>query len=293
MPAPQRVAGRRRGLQYIQIIGKGKPLTHEHDENQSQSRQTQDASNSTQDDQASTVEKTNSQKIASPARVAANRRNAQKSTGPRTSEGKSHSRWNAVQHGLLAKRLFPRDESERATFDHLLVSLRSDWQPEGVLEEILLEKIAVGYHKLSAVYGYEAEFARTPAEFFLSIDRTGRYATSINRQLTQDLHQLERLQRQRKGEFVPAPISFDVNVTGLDERAMDSQFVEAHDVAPIRPSSSNAVAATELSSEVGTTPQLTAAPVQVDSEPSLRTTAAAAEEVSGADVLTSPHMQGE
>ena len=27
---------------------------------------------------------------------------------------------------------------------------------------------------------------------------------------------LERLQRQRKGEFVPAPISIDVNVTGLN-----------------------------------------------------------------------------
>ncbi len=266
-------------------------MTHEHNESQSQSRQTQDASNSTQDDQASTVEKTNSQKIASPARVAANRSNAQKSTGPRTSEGKSRSRWNAVQHRLLAKRLLPRDESERTTFDHLLVSLRSDWQPEGVLEEILLEKIAVGYHKLNAVYGYEAEFARTPAEFFHSIDRTGRYATSINRQLTQDLHQLERLQRQRKGEFVPAPISFDVN---LDERAMNSQFVEAHDLAPIRPPSSNPVAATEQSSVDGTTPQLTAAPVQVDSEPSLRITAEAAEEVLGAaDVLTSPHMQGE
>ena len=37
---------------------------------------------------------------ASAARVAANRRNAQLSTGPRTAEGKARSRRNALKHGL-------------------------------------------------------------------------------------------------------------------------------------------------------------------------------------------------
>ena len=39
--------------------------------------------------------------------------------------------------------------------------------------------------------------------------------------MTQDLNQLERLQRQRKGEFVPAPIALDVNVSGLDQVGQD------------------------------------------------------------------------
>lgn len=39
---------------------------------------------------------------ASPARLAANRANAQKSTGPRTHEGKARSAQNAVQHGAYA-----------------------------------------------------------------------------------------------------------------------------------------------------------------------------------------------
>ena len=34
--------------------------------------------------------------------------------------------------------------------------------------------------------------------------------------MTQDLNQLERLQRQRKGEFVPAPIALDVTVNRPD-----------------------------------------------------------------------------
>jgi hypothetical protein len=258
-------------------------MPHEYNENQSESRQTQDASNSAQGDQASTVERTSSRKIASPARVAANRRNAQKSTGPTTSEGKNRSRWNALQHGLLAKRLFTRDESERATFDHLLESLHGDWQPEGALEQILLEKIAVGYHKLSTVYGYEAEFAKTPAEFFLSIDRTGRYATSINRQITQDLNQLERLQRQRKGEFVPAPISLDVTISGLE--AVDALSTVRNYSAIGEPvlTSADSVATIAL--------PLMAVNVQLEGNASLEVIAQATEEaLETRDVPSSPQM---
>ena len=40
--------------------------------------------------------------MASPAQMAANRANAQKSTGPRSAEGKSASRFNALQHGVDA-----------------------------------------------------------------------------------------------------------------------------------------------------------------------------------------------
>jgi hypothetical protein len=35
--------------------------------------------------------------------IDANRRNARKSTGPITEEGKQHSRCNAVRHGLTAE----------------------------------------------------------------------------------------------------------------------------------------------------------------------------------------------
>ena len=46
--------------------------------------------------------------VCSPARLAANRLNAQKSTGPRTEEGKSRSRANALKHGLCASVVVPR-----------------------------------------------------------------------------------------------------------------------------------------------------------------------------------------
>ena len=43
--------------------------------------------------------------MATPAQITANRANAQKSTGPRTPEGKSASRFNALKHGLDAESL--------------------------------------------------------------------------------------------------------------------------------------------------------------------------------------------
>jgi len=70
-------------------------------------------------------------RTTAPAKVAANRRNAQKSTGPRTPEGKARSRWNAVQHGLLAKRLLAPEATDGDAWTHLLQSLREDWHPEG------------------------------------------------------------------------------------------------------------------------------------------------------------------
>jgi hypothetical protein len=298
-------------------------MAHDRNENQPENRPIHGVS--TAQEQGSEADKTNPSKITSPARVAANQRNAQKSTGPKTSEGKARSRWNAVQHGLLAKRLFTRDESDRSSFDHLLESLREDWQPDGTLEEILLEKIAIGYYKLHVVYGYEAEYARRSGEFFLTIDRTGRYATSINRQLTQDVNHFERLQRQRKGEFVPAPISIDLIVSSLDEGALadtlqtvkdssataspvsmgsdvphlsraadESQFVGPHDLARDRTTSSDPLAAAELSSAGSTTPQLTAGHVHVEGEPPLETISEAAEDASRtAEVPTSPQTQDE
>ncbi|MHB1560791.1 MAG: hypothetical protein ACYC61_25330 [Isosphaeraceae bacterium] len=41
-------------------------------------------------------------RTTSAARVEANRRNAQKSTGPRTRAGKDRSRFNALRHGMRA-----------------------------------------------------------------------------------------------------------------------------------------------------------------------------------------------
>jgi len=149
---------------------------------------------------------------SSPQRVAANRRNAKKSTGPKTSHGKTMSSWNSTRHGLLSNRLPPLYGRSKKRFNRLLRSLQQDLEPVGALEEVLVEKIAQEYWRLGVAAWHEAEdlsrekpFGRT------SIDRILRYQTTTNRQLFQAMNQLERLQRLRKGDNVPAPLTLAVS----------------------------------------------------------------------------------
>ena len=53
------------------------------------------------------------------AQIDANRRNAEKSTGPKTPHGKARSRRNALWHGVTAETLVLPDETAEM-FDELL-----------------------------------------------------------------------------------------------------------------------------------------------------------------------------
>ena len=152
---------------------------------------------------------------ASPRRIAANRRNAQKSTGPKTLVGKTYSSWNSTRHGLLSKRL-PLVGGGKKKFTRLLTSLRQDLEPVGTLEEVLVEKIAQEYWRLGVAAWYEAEDLSQSSPFKrTSIERIFKYQTTINRQLFQAMNQLERVQRLRQGENVPAPLSLQVSHDAL------------------------------------------------------------------------------
>ena len=84
----------------------------------------------------------------------ANRRNALRSSGPKTAQGKSIAKWNAVKHGLLSREaVIPVGEGQerRSDFQALLARLRRDLRPRRALEQMLVEKIAVGYWRLRRV----------------------------------------------------------------------------------------------------------------------------------------------
>src|SRR5437764_7495078 len=66
--------------------------------------------------------------MASPAQITANRLNAQKSTGPRTGDGKSASRFNALKHGLDAKSVIIPGE-DPAEYEALAAEYREEFQP--------------------------------------------------------------------------------------------------------------------------------------------------------------------
>jgi hypothetical protein len=74
--------------------------------------------------------------------IEANRRNAAKSTGPRTADGKAASRSNAMKHGVLSSVVVAENE-DRDAFDTLCQGLFSEFQPQTMVEIALVEKLAV------------------------------------------------------------------------------------------------------------------------------------------------------
>ncbi len=93
--------------------------------------------------------------MASNAQIAANRSNAQRSTGPRTPDGKSKSRRNALKHGLTAHRLLLRTESV-ADFDAFYTDIVASLAPEGAFEEELVFRIAFNMWRLRRAGHVEA-----------------------------------------------------------------------------------------------------------------------------------------
>jgi hypothetical protein len=71
--------------------------------------------------------------MASPAQIAANRANAQKSTGPRSVEGKSASRFNALKHGIDAASVVIPGE-DPAEYEALAADYHRDFRPQSPAE---------------------------------------------------------------------------------------------------------------------------------------------------------------
>ena len=78
--------------------------------------------------------------IASAARLAANRRNALKSTGPRTPEGKDAARRNALKHGLTAATIPPAEDP--SAFESRAASFRQTLKPATDYHAWLVDEIA-------------------------------------------------------------------------------------------------------------------------------------------------------
>src|SRR5215469_2019445 len=115
--------------------------------------------------------------------IEANRRNALKSTGPRTPEGKAVVSLNALKHGLRARRVvLPGENVEE--FHQLCDDLEAEWQPQSRSEQFYVEQMAVSQWKLTrlevAEHGLYAENAKVPM-----LDRMWKAQHSMERAYAQ------------------------------------------------------------------------------------------------------------
>ena len=144
--------------------------------------------------------------MASEKQINANRLNAQKSTGPKSPEGKAKVALNRVKHGLTAQHLVLPDEDQSA-FDGLLAALRLEWDPQSETEAFLVESLAYNQWRLLRSLRLEkAAFARHLAAHSagtsvystpLSQENISRYEGRASRAYYRALDTLRKLQTAR------------------------------------------------------------------------------------------------
>ena len=98
----------------------------------------------------------------SPKHLAANARNAKKSTGPKTPEGKAAAARNALKHGLCA--LSPDNVvipgEDPAEFEAFQNEFLNDLRPAEATERLLAERIVVAQWRLRRAARYEGQLMR-------------------------------------------------------------------------------------------------------------------------------------
>jgi hypothetical protein len=88
---------------------------------------------------------------ASERKILANRRNALRSTGPKTERGKRAVTRNAITHGLLAREVVITagdGEESQEEFQAFVESVCEHYKPVGPVEGMFVEKIAVSWWRL-------------------------------------------------------------------------------------------------------------------------------------------------
>ena len=146
----------------------------------------------------------------------ANRANAQYSTGPKTPEGKSGSRYGALKHGLYARDVVLPGENQQA-YDTMLAKLRDDFEPRGGAEDALVKRLVDIWWRLDRAAGIETGFLnpdwnydrlrmndqlvdiyRISIDNVPTLDQLGRYEARLERALSRTMQLLRTTQSMRK-----------------------------------------------------------------------------------------------
>ena len=160
--------------------------------------------------------------MISEKQLEANRRNAEKSTGPRTAEGKAISSRNACRHNLTGQVTVMTDE-DRVALEKFSTGIIASLAPETAMERQLAHAIAQASWRLNRMCavednifalgfpGPEADFdanhpqvhaALTQARVFLENPKQFQlltlYAQRTNRDIEKNMKLLKQLQSERK-----------------------------------------------------------------------------------------------
>jgi hypothetical protein len=143
--------------------------------------------------------------MASPAQIAANRANAQKSTGPRSAEGKSASRFNALKHGIdAASIVLPGEDS--ADYDALVAGYQREYPARCASESFHVETMIRADWQKRRLEKVETELYRTvlsesPGKSLAAALLSATPAAKLLARLQRQIAAFERTWRRAAAEF--------------------------------------------------------------------------------------------
>lgn len=138
------------------------------------------------------------------AQETANQANAQRSTGPRTAEGKHASSQNARTHGLSSLSPATLPDTWRAAFALHVDTLRGQLQPQTAPEESFFQQFAHADFLRAKACEREletlAQAIANPADPHAQLEhaRAERYVVNLERRTRSALKQLQELQLNRQ-----------------------------------------------------------------------------------------------
>ena len=146
--------------------------------------------------------------MSSLKQIEANRRNALKSTGPTTPEGKERSRRNALRHGLTAETVIAtlEDAEDYQAFEAAVIA---DYDAESAVERELVLRLASVLWRLRRATGIEtATFESVTAEPG-KLEHGHSRPTLVEAADLSDRNQLHLVATRQSDEAAETELSFD------------------------------------------------------------------------------------
>ena len=196
--------------------------------------------------------------------ISASRENAKKSTGPRTTEGKTNSSKNALKHGLMAQdAVIPGEDP--AEFDRHLTKLEDTYLPRNYVEKQIVHQIADTMWRIKRLFRIEttvvsASIERTRVyqhDFRVDRIRQGhegdlqllgesmlggtkflnnlaRYEGHLRRCLHRDLELMMKIRREERKSREAQAAADDVDAAGPGPPAGRKRYIPEQAPPPIR-----------------------------------------------------------
>ena len=176
----------------------------------------------------------------------ANQRNALLGGG-KTEQGKEISKFNAQKHGILRQTI---TDYERDFYFELLDQLGQELKPEGIIEEMLVDRIATYYLRLFRAAKAEGKYVKSVLNPHITVMRAVlddglfeprevvekegykpqitpnvigslddiylRYEITLENRIYRTLQELERIKRRKTGERIfSAPVDLNARVSNM------------------------------------------------------------------------------